>query len=707
MVDHTRGGGPSEPPKTAPNRLCTQSSPYLLQHCDDPVDWHPWGDEALALARAADKPILLSIGYSSCQITQLMGRESFADPVIAKAMNDHFVCVMVDRDERPDIDKVYQLTHQLIQRSGGGWPLTAFLDPSNQIPFFTGTYFPKRATTQLPGLRELLTHIHELFVSKRQELVEQGDQIRQALTALSSQPEHDPNDPIASTLATEYSELASRARDSLIEQGDPNHGGFGRAPKFHFAHALHFLLERWGYSDKADRAGFDTVMTGLTQMARGGMYDQIGGGFFHCSTDRQWMIPQFEKKLYDNGALLRVYAAALQIGPDQLFEDALRDTVSWLERDMQHPEGAFYAAQGGQLPDGEGAHYVWRKPDIKKILTDDEYLLAETLFGLDKPANFEGRWNLHRRESFRSATQRIYLDSDNPRALLADVKAKLLAIREQRPPPSLDHKILAGWNGLAIDGLARSGRQLGEPHWIQLAQQSMDFIREELMENDRLHTCWVKGQLGPCGYLDDYAFCLRALISLLQAQWREVDIRFAITLADLAIELFQATNGGFYFASTEGEKLIHQPQPSLDDTTESGNAALGCALFDLGQLLARDKYTNAAHAILRWAQPLVGKYPPGHGTMLELANRTNPRNQQIILRGAIDSRWLSSIHSGYTPWLRVYQIDYEGMDTLPDYLPRMVSAEMRTSPTAYLCTTDGCSAPIRSLAALEEALATI
>lgn len=258
---------------------------------------------------------------------------------------------------------------------------------------------------------------------------------------------------------------------------------------------------------------------------------------------------------------------------------------------------------------------------------------------------------------------------------------------------------------MAIDGLASCGRHLDQPHWIALAQQAMDFLREEMMENNRLHASWIEGRLGPNGYLDDYAFCLRALISLLQAQWREVDIRFAVQLADLAIELFQADNGGFYFAAELGEKLIHKPQSSLDDTTVSGNAALGCALFDLGTLLGNEHYIDAAKGILRWAQPLVAKYPSGHATMLELANRTNPRNQHLILRGTIDSTWKSVIYSGYTPWRRIYQIGYEDMNTLPKYLPRMVSAEMRTSTTAYLCNEQGCSLPIRTLAGLKEALA--
>ena len=728
MVDHTRGGGLGEPPKTATNHLSTQSSPYLAQRRDDPVNWYPWGGVAFAAAKAADKPIFLSIGYSSGHDCQRMARECFADEAVAAVLNEHFISIKVDRDERPDIDKVYQLTHQLVQRSAGGWPLTAFLDPATQLPFFSGTYFPKvasRAASGLPGFIDLLRRIRDIFDTKREELVTQGEQITAALAAIEqpSQPHSDPHSDQTPTPfsaaqppgrattdeAASYPDLATLARDRLLEQSDSNHGGFGNGPKFHFAHALHFLLERWGYSDKADREALEAVMTSLTQMARGGIYDQLGGGFCHHSTDRQWMIPQFEKTLHDNGALLRLYAHALRIGPDQLFEDVVQDTVDWLTREMQHPEGAFFAAQSAPAAhissDSEGAYYVWRKPEVKKALTEDEYLLTETLFGLDKPANIGTRWNLHRRESFRSATERIFLDSDDPRAVLRSARTKLLDLRSQRPPPPRDEKIMAGWNGLAIEGLAACGEYLAQPHWIALAQQAMDFVREEMLVNDRLHSSWIQGRLGPPGYLDDYAFCLRASIALLQAQWREADIAFAVRLADLSIELFQADNGGCYFGAGDGEVLIHRPQPSLDDTSESGNAVLGCALFDLGRLLGEQKYLDAADAILAWATPLVAKYPTGHSAMLDLANRYHPRNQQLILRSVSDPQWLGAIRSGYTPWRRVYSIGYDGMATLPTYLPRMVSAEKRTSPTVYVCTADGCSDPIRSLDALQEALA--
>jgi len=711
MVDHTRGGGLGEPPKTDANHLSTQISPYLAQRCHDPVNWYPWGSAALNAAKSADKPILLSIGYSSSRDCQRMARECFVDEEVAAVLNEHFISIKVDRDERPDIDKVYQLTHQLIQRSGGGWPLTAFLDPTTQLPFFSGTYFPKvpsRATAALPGFIDLLRRIREIFDNKREELVTQGEQITAALAAIEAPPEQI-SDREAPGEAASYGELATLARDRLIEQSDSNHGGFGSGPKFHFAHALHFLLERWGYSDKADRDALEAVMTALTQMARGGIFDQLGGGFHQHAADRQWMIPQFEKTLYDNGALLRLYAHALRIGPDQLFEDVVHDTVGWLTREMQHPEGAFFAAQSALVTsstsESEGAYYVWRKTDVKKALNEDEYLLTETLFGLDKPANIETRWNLHRRESFRSATERIFLDSDDPRAVLRSAKSKLLELRSQRPPPLRDEKILAGWNGQVIEGLAASGLYLAQPHWIAVAQQAMDFVREEMMDNDRLHSSWIQGRLGPAGYLDDYAFCLRASIALLQAQWREKDIQFAIRLADLSIALFQADNGGCYFAAREGEALIHQPQPSLDDTSESGNAVLGCALFDLGQLLGEQKYLDAAEAILAWAGPLVAKFPTGHSSMLELANRSHPRNQQLILRGVSDPQWLTAIRSGYTPWRKIYAIGYDGMDTLPAYLPRMVSAEKRSSPTVYVYTAEGCSDPIRSFDALQEALA--
>ncbi len=681
------------------NRLGTETSPYLLQHKDNPVHWYAWGEEALAAARESNKPILLSVGYSACHWCHVMAHESFEDPATAALMNEHFINIKVDREERPDIDKTYQLAHQLLTQNSGGWPLTMFLHPDSHLPFFGGTYFPKTANYQLPGFSDLLHRVAEAYSSKRDELVEQGKKITEVLAALQ-----DVN-PSADTESGDYEAISATAREALVTQYDSKSGGFGNAPKFPNSTLIEFLFEQWSYSAKRDREALDMVMTTLTQMARGGIYDQLGGGFCRYSTDSSWMIPHFEKMLYDNGTLLSLYANALKIGPDQLFEDAVTDTVNWLTTTMRHDAGGFYSAQDADSEGEEGKYYVWQKQRVKKLLTEDEYLLVETLFGLDKPANFESRWNLHRRESFRSVTERIILDSDNPREVWLSAKAKLLDERASRTAPEIDTKILASWNALAIDGLAQAGMSLGRQDWIEHAQSAMDFVRTRMMKDGRLHATWKDGEARHPAYLDDYAFCLRALVTLLQAQWREVDIAFAQELANLTIELFSADSGGFYFTAHDHEELIHRAMPTVDESTASGNAVLGAALTDLGHLMADLRYLEAASGILRWATPFAERYPTGHCSMLTLAARHTNAQQQVILHGPEDPQWLDACRTGFTPNRRVFSIGFgASIKTIPAYLPRMVSAEQRDRVTAYVCTGMSCSAPIRDLAELKEAL---
>ncbi len=574
-----------------------------------------------------------------------------------------------------------------------------FLHPQTHLPFFGGTYFPKTASYQLPGFADLLHRVSEAYASKRDELDEQGKKITGVLQAL-----HDVN-PAADSQSANYAAITQTARDQLVAQYDSTSGGFGNAPKFPNPTLIEFLFEQWSYSKKRDRQALDMVMTTLTKMARGGIYDQLGGGFCRYSTDRTWMIPHFEKMLYDNGALLALYADALRVGPDQLFEDAVTDTVNWLLTSMRHDDGGFFAAQDADSDGEEGKYYVWQRQQIKKLLTEDEYLLVETLFGLDKPANFESRWNLHRRESWRSVTERIILDADNPREVWLSAKSKLLDARSTRTPPGIDTKILASWNALTIDGMARAGISLSRPDWITEAQSAMDFIRTRMVIDDRLYATWKDGVARHPAYLDDYAFCLRALITLLQAQWREVDIVFAQQLANRTIELFSADSGGFYFTAHDHEQLIHRGMPTVDESTASGNAVLGAALTDLGHLMADLRYLDAASGILSWAAPFAERYPAGHCSMLTLAARHSQSQQQIILRGAEDPVWLAACRTGYMPNRRVFAIPFgDTVKTLPAYLPRMVSTDAREKVTAYICTGMSCSEPITELAELHEAL---
>jgi uncharacterized protein YyaL (SSP411 family) len=688
-------------PRTLSNRLADETSPYLRQHADNPVDWHPWDEAALALASEQQKPILLSIGYSACHWCHVMAHESFEDPATARVMNEHFVNIKVDREERPDLDKVYQLAHQLLTQQGGGWPLTMFLDPDTRLPFFGGTYFPKTPRYQLPGFVDLLLRIAETFASQRDELRDHGTRVADVLGRLAG------GDSQAGELGD--AELLAAAREQLGAQADEDEGGFGGAPKFPMPETVTYLLRHWAYaqrSGEADRQGLEFVMTTLTRMARGGIYDHLGGGFCRYATDRRWMIPHFEKMLYDNGQLLALYSDALAIGPDELFSQAVSDTADWLLREMRHPQGGFYAALDADSEGEEGKFYLWRRDQVKRLLDEDEYLVVETLYGLDKPANFEGKWNLHRYDAWRSVVERLSMDRAAANDLLASARRKMLAARELRVRPGLDDKVLTAWNGLAIKGLARAGSRLGQSRWLDAAAQAADFARARLWRDGMLYATWQGAPRYPA-YLDDYANLLDGLIALLGARWREEDAAFACKLADGALERFyDADRGGFFFTAHQHETLIHRPKPTMDDALPPGNGVMVQALTALGHLFGETRYLEAAAATLAWARAAMEQYPAGHCCLLSGLQDEIMPPELVVVRGAAATfpDWRRAAVSGYTPWRAVYCIPFEGVSTLPAYLPGPVSDDPHSQTVAYVCSGLSCSLPIGTPEDLGEAL---
>ncbi len=674
------------------NRLGSQTSPYLLQHADNPVDWMPWDDEALARAKAEQKPILLSIGYSACHWCHVMAHESFEDPVTAAVMNEHYVNVKVDREERPDLDKVYQLADPLLTRQSGGWPLTMFLDPETLLPFYGGTYFPRTARLQLPGFSDLLLRVAEAWRERRDALKEQGERMTDVLESLTA--------PETEVPAPEPEELLEQAVEQLRGQYDVAEGGFGNAPKFPMPGTLERVLRHW--SRGGERGDLDMVMITLTRMARGGIYDHLRGGFCRYATDRKWQIPHFEKMLYDNGQLLSVYADALSIGPDELFSAAVRETAQWLLEDMRHPAGGFYAALDADSDGEEGAYYIWRRDVIKRLLNDDEYLLIETLYGIDKPANFEGKWNLHRTDAWRSVVARLSLEPAQAADLLSSARAKLLTARRERTPPGLDDKLLTAWNALAVKGLVKAAVVLDEPAWLDAACRCVDFLRDACWVDGTLYATW-KGSPGYRGYLDDYANLLDALLVLLSARWRAEDAEWALALADAAIERFEdSEHGGFFFAAEDAD-LIHRPKPTLDDALPPGNATLVQALVRLGHLFGRAEYLDVAYRALAWAAPKVQQYPAGHCQLLSAMEVAEGQLEQIVIRGPRTEahRWLAATRRGLKPLRVAYAIPYGAEGVLPDYLPRLVSAEASRETVAYRCEGLTCGPPIRSLDELE------
>ena len=678
------------------NRLASETSPYLLQHADNPVHWRPWDEAALAEARKSGKPILLSIGYSSCHWCHVMAHESFEDSATAAVMNERFVNIKVDREERPDLDKVYQLAHQLLTQRPGGWPLTMFLDPETLAPFFAGTYFPKTPRHQLPGFIDLMLRIDQTFAKNRDALHQQNQKLVNLMGRLN--PEAPPDGAALSD-----AKLLAAAFEQLQTQYDEQYGGFGRAPKFPMPITLEWVLRHWAHGDRSgqrNRQALDMVMTTLTKMARGGIYDHLGGGFCRYATDRAWMIPHFEKMLYDNGQLLSLYADALAIGPDALFAGAVRETAGWLLREMRHPDGGFFAALDADSEGEEGKFYLWRRERVKRLLSADEYLVAETLYGIDRPPNFENQWNLHRRDAWRSVVQRLSLEPERANALLAGAKQKLFQEREKRERPGLDDKVLTSWNALAIKGLAKAAMVLEEPAWLAAATAALDFIRAELWRDGVLFASWRNGQAKHPGYLDDYANLLDALTVLLQARWRDEDAAFALALADKALASFMdAEAGGFFFTAHDHEALISRPKPTADDAQPPGNGVMALALGRLGQLFGNADYLEAASRTLAWARGAMEHHPAGQCCLLTALEEQAP--ELIVLRGGQDetAEWRQALRDGFRPWRQVYAIPLDAKQR-PPYLPALAPL----GPVAYICSDSSCSMPIDSLDGLQAAL---
>ena len=587
------------------NRLTRESSPYLLQHADNPVDWYPWGTEALERARREDKPILLSIGYSACHWCHVMAHDCFEDTEVAAVMNAHFVNIKVDREERPDLDLIYQNAHQLLARRAGGWPLTVFLTP-DQVPFFAGTYFPKEPRHGLPGFPDLLVQVERAYRTRRGDLLEQN---RSLLEALAWQAPQGGNAD-AATLGQAQKDLAA-AFDALW-------GGFSRAPKFPRPAELEFLL------DGEDVEGRQRAMFTLGKMLEGGLMDHLGGGFFRYSVDERWEIPHFEKMLYDNGPLLGLLARAFRLSGDVRFRAAAEGTVGWLAREMTAPQGGFYSAQDADSEGHEGRYYVWTPDVMEGILDAPEYAVAAAHFGLDQAPNFEGRyWHLQARGPVADA------------ALLEHARAKLFVARAQRIAPGRDEKVLTAWNGLMIAGLARAGRIFAREDWVDMACAAADFLHREVWSDGRLLAVWKDGRAKLNAYLDDHAYLLEGLLELLQARFRGADLQWAQTLAEVLLEHFEdKASGGFFFTSDDHEALIQRPKNTYDQATPSGAAVAARCLQKLGHLLGEARYLGAAARCLEDAAAAMMQAPAAHASMLcVLADELAPP-RQVVLHGA-------------------------------------------------------------------------
>jgi len=674
----------------ARGRLSLETSPYLQQHADNPVDWYPWGEEALSLARREDKPILLSIGYSACHWCHVMAHESFEDPEVAAVMNRLFVNIKVDREERPDLDQIYQSAHQMLTGRAGGWPLTMFLTPDGS-PFFGGTYFPSAPRYGLPGFTDLATRVAQSYRAQRGEIEEQNDRLRQALASTLPAPA----DPGATL---ERGPLAA-LREYLAGSFDQQYGGFGKAPKFPHPTDLAFLLRR--YAAEGDSAARDMALATLRHMAEGGIHDQIGGGFCRYSVDERWEIPHFEKMLYDNGPLLGLYADAWAITGEGLFREAAEGIAAWVMREMQSPEGGYYSSLDADSEGEEGRFYVWSQEAFREVLDLEEYRVAAHHWGLDGPPNFEAtHWHLRVAAAL----------PESEVALLASARKKLFAARERRIRPGRDEKVLTSWNALMIEGMAHATRVFGRPDWLASTRRALDFIRNTLWREaeatgsrgKRLLATYKDGRAHLDAYLDDHALLIKALIELLQADFRSEDLEFAQALGFALLDGFaDREDGGFFFTAHRHEALIHRPKPGHDNATPAGNGVAAFALQRLAHLTGLQAFGDAAKSTLRLFQPQFCRHSGGFASLLEALEEWLAPPRLVILRGPTDQvrDWQRRLERRYLPATLVLPLA-NGLTGLPQILSKPEGDQVN----AWVCSGVTCLAPVASWVEMERIL---
>jgi uncharacterized protein YyaL (SSP411 family) len=670
-----------------PNRLADETSPYLLQHADNPVDWWPWCDEALALARERDFPILLSIGYSACHWCHVMAQECFADDQVAAVMNRHFVNIKVDREERPDLDHIYQVAHQLLAGRPGGWPLTVFLTP-DAMSFFAGTYFPRTPRHRLPGFPDLLRDVAQTFARHRAGIEDQNRSLAEHLARISRPA------PADGDVAAEP--VLAALRKALGASWDRRHGGFGEAPKFPRTADLEFLLHC--HVQGGDEGAGRMALLTLERMAEGGLYDHVGGGFFRYSTDDKWRIPHFEKMLYDNGALLGLYADAWALTGERRFREVVEGTAAWALREMRDTGGGFCAALAANSEGGEGRFYVWSRDAAQHCLPNEARKLVERHWGLDERPNFDGRWwHLQVIEPFEKSVRRAKLDEDTARGLLEASRQRLFEAREGRERPLRDDKILTGWNALMIGGLARAARIMERDDWLTAARETLACLRQTLWQDGRLLAVGSGGAGRINAFLDDYAYLLAALIELLQTDFDADELAFARELADALLGEFEDREfGGFYFTRHDHESLITRSKPIHDGSLAAGNGVAVRSLIRLGHMLGEPRYLDAAARALRAFGAVVGASPAGCASLvLALAEQVTPP-ALLVIQGPDARAWQRAVQRHYHPAL---------MCLVPagdrSRLPEVLSQQCGDVTTAWLCRGTRCDAPIRDFASLE------
>jgi uncharacterized protein YyaL (SSP411 family) len=667
------------------NRLIHETSPYLLQHAHNPVDWYPWGDEAFQKAKSENRPILLSIGYSACHWCHVMERESFEDEKIAALMNDLFVNIKVDREERPDLDEIYMNAVQMLT-GRGGWPMTVFLTPEGK-PFYGGTYFPPEDRYGVPGFPKILLGVANAYREKPQDVERSVEQILAALQRMSATAAGD--QPVSP-------DIIAQSAEKLAQAYDHDHGGLGKAPKFPNVGVYELFLRHYHHS-KNDRF-LEMVTHTLTQMAQGGIYDHLGGGFHRYSVDEKWLVPHFEKMLYDNAQLVRIYAQVYCVTQEPRFKQVVEETTNYLLREMLSPEGGFYSTQDADSEGEEGKFFVWTPDEINQILGEEQSEIFCRIYDVSEQGNFEEKNILHPILTLEQASKFFRRDLGEIQSLVADAKEKLFRQREKRPKPFRDEKILTSWNGLMLSGLGEAIKVAPHPDYWAAAQRTVNFIFSKMFRDGRLLHTYKSGVAKILGYLDDHAFLAAGLLDLFEATLERAYLDRAVELAQTMVaEFWDEAEGGFFYTGRSHERLIAQSKPIFDGSIPSGNAVATQVLLRLFHYTGKEDYWKRAEKILRAYSVAMENQPFGFAHMLAALDFYLRKPKEIVLVGEKNEletqALLGNIQSLYLPNMTLQLANLD--DSLEKISPLLAGKkQIDGKPTVYVCHNFTCSRPV-------------
>jgi uncharacterized protein len=667
------------------NHLIHETSPYLLQHAHNPVNWYSWGDEAFQKAKSQNRPILLSIGYSACHWCHVMERESFEDEKIAALMNDLFVNIKVDREERPDLDEIYMNAVQMLT-GRGGWPMTVFLTPEGK-PFYGGTYFPPEDRYGVPGFPKILQGVANAYREKPQDVERSVEQILTALQRMSlSTQSQQPFSP----------DIIGQSAEQLAQAYDNEHGGLGKAPKFPNVGVYELFLRHYHHS-KGSRF-LEMVTNTLTKMAQGGIYDHLGGGFHRYSVDEKWLVPHFEKMLYDNAQLVRIYAQVYCVTAEPLFKQVVHETMSYLIREMLHTEGGFYSTQDADSEGEEGRFFVWTEEEISQILGEESSEIFCRIYDVSEEGNFEEKNILHPILTLEQASKFFRRDLKEIESLVSDAKGKLFQEREKRPKPFRDEKILTSWNGLMLSGLAEAIKISPNQAYLEAANRTVDFIFTKMFRDGRLLHTYKSGTAKILGYLDDYAFLMAGLLDLFEATLNCAQLDRTVELAEImSDEFWDEAGGGFFYTGHSHERLIAQSKPIFDGSIPSGNAVATQVLLRLYHYTGKEDYLKRAERILRAYYNAMESQPFGFAHMLAALDFYLEKPKEIVLVGdnkdPETAELLTKIHSHYLPNMTLQLASPE--DSLEKVSSLLAGKkQIEGKPTVYVCHNFTCSRPV-------------